>query len=105
MVSTLFDKQETDDAIQQGLDNADEEWKSLALQAVFDCCVEKDRFTADDIRFVLTDDQAKTHDRRAMGGIMKKAQKNGWCKATGVHIKSKFTHGHLHQVWESLIKK
>lgn len=99
----LYNKKETEQEIQRGFDFANEEWKRKALEEVHNVCLRQKRFTADDIRMVVTDDVVQTHDRRAMGGIMKRAQNNGWCKATGIHIKSKFTHGHLHQVWESLL--
>ena len=107
MEQTLFDsitptvKQQADFAIKKGLDNADSIWKEKALEAIHDLCLKQLEFTADDIRFVLTEEEAETHDRRAMGGIMRTASKNGWCESTGRYEASKFTHGHLHQVWKS----
>ena len=94
-----------DQAIEEGLNAADMDWKAKALGVVYRLCLTRETFTADDVRFVLTDKEAQTHDRRAMGGIMRQAKKQGWCVGSGVFKSSDFSHGHLHQVWKSLIYK
>lgn len=93
----------TDSAIQRGLDSAHIRWRELALKAVHQICLEKETFTADDVRRITETFQVKTHDTRAAGGIMRVAKKNGWCETTGDFRTSDFTHGHMQHIWKSNI--
>lgn len=97
---------EADKAIQQGLDNAKKEWKVRVMSIVEEICRTQREFTSDDVRSALGDFYSSgTHDPRALGGLMRVAKKEKLCEPTGFHVPSKFTHGHLHQVWRSLIFK
>lgn len=98
-------KVETNKAIEQGLENAPEQWKKNTLSIIENLCRTKVDFTSDDIRIALADDYTKTHDPRVLGGLLRIAAKNKWCESTGVFSRSQFTHGHLHQIWRSLIYK
>lgn len=93
---------ETEEAIERGFGNASDSWKESALKAIHEICINQKSFTADDVRHLVNE---KTHDPRAMGGVIRTAKKNGWCKPSGFYEASKFTHGHIHQVWLSLVNE
>ncbi len=98
-------KKITDEAIQVGFDNANSTWKEIALENLRKLCISKEEISADDLRDSMVESSIGTHDRRAVGGLMRTAKKNGWCEPTGVHVPSRYTHGHLHQIWRSKIYK
>jgi hypothetical protein len=93
----------THEIIEAGLANANAAWRRIALVTIEKLCREKSEITADDLRDAMSKTAIETHDRRAVGGLMRTAKGNGWCEPTGVHVPSKYTHGHLHQVWKSKI--
>lgn len=95
----------TDDAIDQGYRGADISWKDMALECVRMVCLKKERFTTNDVRWLIEASPIKTHDKRAMGGVMKHAQKIGWICRTGESIMSRVGHGVPLQVWRSRIYK
>lgn len=101
---TLFDQNPqaaATEAIERGLESAAPGWQETALQAAYDLCLRMTEFTTDELESVA----AKTHDPRAIGGIMRIAAKRGWCAATDRTRESRLAscHGRPKRVWKSLI--
>lgn len=95
----------TEKAIERGLYFANPEWKNMALSCVEAVCLKKATFTTNDVRWLVEASPIKTHDKRAMGGIMKKAEKLGWIVQTGLTVRSKVGHGVPLQIWKSKLFK
>lgn len=100
-------KSVTDEAVDRGYEHAHELWKEYAIDCVEQVCLSKEEFTMDEVRDLVRNCPHKTHDLRAMGGIIKKAQKMKWCESTGEirHSKNVIAHGTPIHVWKSLIFK
>lgn len=96
---------ETDEAIERGYKNADDAWKNEALSVVQDLCLSQEHFTGDDVKIIMAKSDVDTHDKRAIGGVIRKAYKLGYCEPTGIYEQSQFNHGSLHQVWKSKLLK
>jgi len=90
-------------------ENADQAWSDLMLELVRLTCLEQPRFTADDVsdRFeMLEGARPSTHEPRALGPVMMRAAKAGYCrKADTAPIPSRrrSLHASPRAVWESLI--
>lgn len=93
----------TDVAIKNGWDHARTEWKRQSLQIIFETSLEKDFFSANDITDKIKDLPVKTHDNRAIAGVIMAARKFGWIRKTGDVEISKAGHLSRVQIWESLI--
>jgi hypothetical protein len=91
----------TDEAIDRGHRNADDRWKTMALECVKVICLRQQEFTMNDVRWLVLNSRIKTQDNRAMGGVMKTAVKLGWIKPTGRSIVSKVGHKSPLQIWHS----
>lgn len=101
---TIFEAiEKRNDAIDRGEINAKTEWKSLALHAIQQLCYTRREFTADDIWKKIDGCGVTTHDRRALGGVMRKAVNEKWCRNTMRYVPSKRRHASPIPVWESLI--
>jgi hypothetical protein len=94
---------ETDKAINKGLDHADVQWREMALGCVLEIAKQRKEFTMNAVRHLVDQSPIKTHDKRAMGGVIKKARSLGWVKSTGQSIVSKVGHGVSLQIWQSLV--
>lgn len=92
---------EIDRAIKKGLDNAKVEWKRMALTVVAKFCIEKEYFNANEFTDEIKRSPIKTHDNRAIGGIIRLAMKWGWVEKTGIKEYSKAGHLSQVQVWKS----
>lgn len=93
----------TDKGIKDALDHANSEWKKMALGCVIRVAGDTKEFTVDRVRFFVQKSPLKTHDNRAMGGVMKVAQKIGLIEPTGETRPSKVGHKVPMQVWRSCI--
>ena len=84
--------------------NAHEEWKDVALEAVYQAALVNGKFIVDEVWRYMPPD-VSTHELRAMGAVMKKAAKAGWIIGTGEYRPSAkvTTHKGLRHVWRSLI--
>lgn len=82
---------------------ADEAWRNAALQAVQDVATNMVEFTTDDVFEMLTALPVQTHEARAMGAVMRLAQRLEWCQVTERFVKSRRVSRHRApiQVWRS----
>ena len=94
-----------DNAIQQGIDHAnevEENWASKAYSLLVKFLYEiKTDFTSEDFRAYCTDKLPPPPDQRAFGGIMMKASKQGLIKPTGQYREgiNKQCHMNPKKVW------
>jgi len=95
--------EDTQRGIKMGWDNAKVEWRRMALDIIYRLCLERKLITANDFTKIIKDSHIKTHDNRAIGGLVMAAKKFKWIKPTGKVEVSKAGHFIKIQVWESLI--
>lgn len=96
---------ETDRAIQKGYDAAHAEWRAMALEYLYETCLQMPTFTVNDFRKKVRASSLQTHDNRAMGGVMVTGRRLGWMKPTGEAIPSRVGHKVPLQIWQSLVYK
>lgn len=95
----------TNRAIEQGFDNAHDAWRAMALECLQQICLTKETFTVNEVRELVSLSDLKTHDNRAMGGVMVTGKGKGWLAPTGQSIPSVVGHKVHIQIWKSLIYK
>jgi len=95
----------TEKAVEQSYTNADSQWREMALQCVKTICEKHETFTVNEVRALVQMSPLKTHDNRAMGGVMATAKKLGWLAPTGESIPSVVGHKVHIQIWKSRIYK
>lgn len=81
-------RQARDAAIQQVDEHADDAWKEDAYAAVAWLTERSDEFTTDDVWAQLNLHAFETHERRAMGAIMRRAQREGLIEPTARYQQS-----------------
>lgn len=91
--------------IQKGSDHADPKWKRLALLTVRRVALKHETFTAADVEERLCTYKLKTHDLRAMGGVMIEARKAGIVESAGLTRRNDRHTRAATTVWRSLIYK
>lgn len=94
---------ETNIATRKGFDSTKIEWRKAALEIIYELCVAKEKITANEFTVKIKSMQIKTHDNRAIGGLIRLAQKFGWVAKTGEVEISKAGHLSRIQIWKSLI--
>jgi hypothetical protein len=96
---------DVDDAIAQVEANANSQWKEAALRILKDICERHREFTTDLLAEELGKTMHHTQDLRAVGSIMRKAMKNGWCLRSTTFTKSNRKHCHSMDipVYQSLL--
>ena len=72
-----------DEAIDRVEENAHEAWKKAAYMSITCCLTEGMAFTTDDLWRLLEMWGYQTHEPRAMGAIIRDAQRRGWIKPQG----------------------
>jgi hypothetical protein len=90
--------------------NADPAWQRLLLKLVYLTCESRRRFTADQPALLyerMPEPKPTTHEKRAMGSVMRRAAKLGWCRlvedvAGKPSVRRKLHHSPK-AIWESLI--
>jgi hypothetical protein len=108
MTDTLFPEltatAAADAAIEQVERHADEEWKDIAYATVCHVAQRLAHFTTDDVKAALPAD-ATTHEPRAWGAIMRRAARDGVCRATDGWRTSDnpVCHARPMRVWASLL--
>ena len=95
-----------DEAIAKGEANAKESWKKAASAAIAQVAMLYDTFTTDEVWMRLGKSSDSTHDPRAMGSIMRNAQKQGIIAPTTLWRNSARVSCHKRpsRVWKSLIR-
>ena len=96
-------KKETEAAIIKGWDHAKTQWRVMALEVLCHFALTTRAFTVNDFRDQIKNSDIKTHDNRAMGGLMTTAKGWGWIMPTGESIPSRVGHKVHIQVWRSMI--
>jgi hypothetical protein len=100
----------------EGINRADaaanETWKDAALQAVRRVCEKQATFFSDDVwrEFIAACGEfarTGTHNRAAMGPVLLRAARLGWCKRTDEYRRTEFraasNHNNVALVWRSLL--
>jgi len=96
-----------DAAMERGEKSAGEAWKEAALHAIRACAHRYDFFTTDQVEEVMERlGVPKTHDLRALGSLMRRAQSMNICFPTNSIETSKLAKNHRRpkRVWKSLVK-
>ena len=91
--------------IEQGVTNAEQQWRNDVKWIVFNIAKRSETFTVNDIREQVARLPVKTHDGRALGGILKQAEKAGIIERTGKKVPSVKGHFVPVEVWRSKIYK
>jgi hypothetical protein len=83
---------------------ADPEWMEEALSAMYVAATELEHVTTDDV-WKRMSGEVDTHEHRAMGAVVLKAQAQGWITATDRFIRTdrSIAHRQPKRVWRSLI--
>lgn len=89
-----------DRALAQVDRNADQEWKDRALQAVRQVCISSAEWHSDDVWATGLDEP---REARALGPVVLRAIRNGWCVKTDRVRPSVRSHGSGKPVYRSLI--
>jgi hypothetical protein len=96
-----------DEAIKRGWQNAAEKFRDLSLQAIIVLSETEDEFTTDDVwEYFGENNVGLTHDGRALGGAMKRAEGLGLIAPTDRFVSSERAACHRRpvRVWVSLVK-
>ena len=91
-------------AIAQVDQNAEPEWKDVALKALYEVALTRRTFIVDEIWKEMPDD-ITTGENRAMGAVVRRGLGRGWIEGTEQYAPSRkvTSHGVPRQVWRSLI--
>jgi len=96
-----------DSALDRVERNADEVWREAALHAIRACAHRYDFFTTDQVEEVMERlNVPKTHDLRALGSLMRRAQAMKIAFPTNSIETSKLAKNHRRpkRIWKSLLK-
>ena len=94
----------TEKAINEAMVNANQQWRDNAIKCLREICMTHELFTVNDVRPLVESYGFTTHDKRAMGGVIKYGKSKGWLEATGITYPSKVGHKVPMQLWRSKIK-
>ncbi len=101
-----YAKRITRNAVNTAGQHADSKWWEAAMDIVHVLAEERDTFTVDDVAERLARRNVSTHDKRALGAVLRVASRRGGAiAATGEWTKSRRpeTHQRPVMVWRSLI--
>lgn len=93
---------ERDEAMAKVHSNADPIWLAAAWDAVCKCARLNKTFTVDEVWDYIPD-TISTHDSRAMGPVIKRAQTEGVIEKTDAFLPSIRRHATPQRVWKSLV--
>lgn len=105
---TLFDwseaQRQRDAAIQRVGDAADQDYMRIALQVVAELARSGAAFTTDDV-IARMPDGVSTHEPRALGAVMRRAQRAGIVEPTNSYRNSTMTtcHGRPKRLWRGVV--
>lgn len=90
--SSLFPEPSGDELAREAIarveDHADGDWMRAAVRAVRRLAATGQPFTTDDVWPLLDSQDASTHERRAMGAVIRKLVAVGAIRKTGRYVKS-----------------
>lgn len=95
-----------DQAIAVADAHADPTWRAHALDVVQALALRRPEFSTDAVWHALDEeDGPETHERRALGGVMREAARAGWIEPTDRTVDSTraIAHRGPKRVWRSLI--
>lgn len=96
-----FTFDDLDAVLHQVHENANEEWKVAADLTVRVFADRGAEFTADDVWDVMDRLPYSTHERRALGPILRTAQREGVIQNTGTFVRSRRRHKSPIPVWRA----
>lgn len=85
---------------------ADDQWWEMALSTLRRVCESQNELTTDDLWEHIDASGESTHERRAMGPLMKAGEARGWCVPTDrVRNSSRpICHTRPLRIWQSLLR-
>lgn len=91
-----------DEAEQRVEDHADEEWMARAYEQLGVVLRDHERFNTDPIWALLDGYPERTHERKAMSAVLRRAQREGRIRPTSEYVKSSRPECHARHVrmWE-----
>ena len=95
-------KEKSIDAQEIVAERAGSDWADYCLELIRSIAKKNPRFTSDHVMIAM---ERKPHDSRALGPMMKAAQRSGFIKPLEVYEKSIRRHATPLRVWESLINE
>jgi|GEM_PF-1681974 len=92
----------TDAAIARVDAAANQAWKEACLEAIKEACRRYELFTTEDVADILDESDTLTHEPRAMGAMIRKAQAAGYCIPTSEFVPSHRTSSNAYtkRVWQ-----
>lgn len=101
--NTIEGARRRDAAIARGEDAAHARWKEAAMDAIHACARRLDSFTTDQVVEAIRHYGVESGDHRALGGLMKRAEKHGWIEQTDRTRPSALPQSHRRpkRVWRS----
>ena len=101
---TLFDPYGDKEAAARALDHARRAWVEAALISGRRLARSQTFLTSADVRAGIPE-TITTHEPRALGGVMRKLQKEGWIVPTDSHrlSKNRVNHNRPMRVWRSVV--
>lgn len=93
-----------DEAIARVEDNAEPDWVLEALRAIYRICQTRDTFTTDRVWAILDSRSIPgPHEPKALGAVIRTAQRRGWCRPTPEYTQSVRVECHRRplRVWQS----
>ena len=104
MIRELTGQEARDAAMSQIHENTRETWREAAIDAIYRAARFHKEFIVDDVwEFLETDEEIS--DKRAIGPLMRVAQREGWIKPTSKFQPSRVVSHHAtpRRVWKSKI--
>lgn len=92
---------QTDMAIAKVDAAANAAWKEACFESIKEACRRWETFTSEDVADILDESDTFTHEPRAMGAMMRKAQAAGYCIPTAEFVPSHRTKSNAYtkRVW------
>jgi hypothetical protein len=99
--NTTPSEQSTQSFIDTGTANANPTWREAALAATMRLAARRERFTSHDVLQELANTNVKTHDLRAIGGVMQEARNLGLIASAGLVRRNDAHSRGATTLWES----
>lgn len=92
-------------ALQANEAHVDDEWRTAALDCLWNVCEDSVEFTADDVWDWLRLHDVQTHEPRAMANVLLHGRREGWCVPTDrtAQCRRPSRNAGTVRIWRSLI--